>query len=59
LVVIVGGAMGGISAPLGAAAVAMVGGLLWFVGWLPTGIGGGAVALALLVAVASGLWRRR
>jgi hypothetical protein len=59
LVVIVGGAMGGISAPLGAAAVAMVGGLLWFVGWLPTGIGGGAVALALLVAVAFGLWRRR
>lgn len=59
LIVIIGGAMGGISAPLAAISTALLGGVLWFVGWLPAGIGGGAVALALLIAVGFSLFTRR
>lgn len=59
LIVIVGGAMGGISAPLAAIATALLGGVLWFIGWVPAGVGGGAVALALLIAVGFSLFTRR
>jgi len=49
--VVVAGLFGGIRAELGAIAVPLIAGALFFVGWLPASVGAGAVLLALLIGV--------
>jgi hypothetical protein len=50
LILMLGGLFGGVRAELGAVVVATFGAVLWFIGWLPAAVGGGAVVLALLTA---------
>jgi hypothetical protein len=49
--VVIAGLFGGIRAELGAIAVPLVAGGLYFVGWLPAAVGAGAVLLALVIGV--------
>lgn len=51
LLILVGGMFGGIRSDLGGVVVALFGGILWFVGWLPSAIGGGAVVLGLAIPI--------
>lgn len=51
LLILIGGMFGGIRSDLGGVVVALVGGMLWFVGWLPSAVGGGAVVLGLAIPV--------
>lgn len=51
LLILVGGMFGGIRSDLGGVVVALFGGMLWFVGWLPSAIGGGAVVLGLAIPI--------
>jgi len=51
LILMLGGIFGGVKSELGAVIVAVFGGILWFIGWLPAAVGGGAVVLALVIGV--------
>lgn len=50
-ILLVGGLFGGIRAEMGAVVVALVAGILWFIGWLPNVVAGGAVVAVLAIAV--------
>lgn len=50
MLLVFGGLFGGIRADLGAVIVSLLGGLLWWLGWMPAAVGAGAVVLALAVA---------
>lgn len=57
MIIFVGGVVGGARPGIGAVVVAAVGGIMWFIGFLPPAVGGGAVALAFGVGVAVNLRR--
>jgi hypothetical protein len=54
---VIGGAFGALRPEIGALAAATIGGVLWFVGWMPTAVTGGVVVLAVAVAVLFGAKR--
>lgn len=51
LLVIIGVLFSQANAGVGAIVVSIIGGMLWYIGFLPADVGGGAVALALFVSV--------
>jgi len=54
---VIGGAFGALRPEIGALAAGTIGGVLWFVGWLPAAVSGGVVVLAVAVAVLLGAKR--
>lgn len=56
MIFVVGGLASQVNAETGAVTIAMTGGLFWFVGFLPSEVGGGIAVLALLF---SGAWYLR
>lgn len=53
MLLVVGGLFGGRQSSLGAVVIALLGGMLWFIGFLPGAVAGGAVVAALVVAIAA------
>ena len=57
MVIVVAGGFAGFGDPgLAAVAAALVGGVMWFIGWLPAAVGGGVIALAIAVGA---MWLAR
>lgn len=51
LLIIVSGLLGGVKAEVGILSLPVFAGLLWYIKWLPTTVGAGAIILALFVGV--------